>query len=117
MAHIEKTVEIGRPVAAVYRHWAECEEFPRFLDGLKEMGLAETHLRWRAEVLTFAPKGKGTRLTLRIDYDAIGANVERALESVSRRVQRDLELFRSFAEGSGGPQGKWLFARPQASHA
>ena len=117
MAYIEKSVEIGKPVAAVYRHWAECEEFPRFLDGLKELGVSDAHLRWRAEVLTFAPRGKGTRVTLRIDYDAIGANVERALQSVSRRLQRDLELFRSFAEGSDGAQWKWLLARPQPSHA
>lgn len=119
MAHIEKFVEIGKPVAAVYQQWAECEDYPRFLEGLKEIGLAEAQLRWRAEILTFAPKGTGTRVTLRIDYDAIGAGVERALQFVARRLQRDLDLFQRLAEEADADRAswKWVFASAQPSHA
>ena len=93
MAHIEKTVEIGRPVAAVYRQWAECEEFPRFLDGLKEMGLAETHLRWRAEVLTFEPLRVGTRISLKIEYEPGECDVV-----LPRRLESVLASFVAFLE-------------------
>jgi uncharacterized membrane protein len=119
VAHIEKSIEIRKPVGAVYQEWAECEEFPRFLEGLKEVGLPDARLRWRAEVLTFAPKGTGTRVTLRIDYDAIGEQVGRALEVVSVRLQRDLEIFRSVAEGgdASAGSGKLLFARREPTHA
>ena len=118
MAYIEKSVEIGKPVAAVYQQWAECEDFPRFLEGLKEVGIPDAQLRWRAEVLTFAPRAGGTRVTLRIDYDAVGPEVHGALQIVSRRLQRDLDIFRSFAEGGrDGAPWNLLHAQRQPSHA
>lgn len=113
MAHIEKSVEIGKPVGAVYQRWAELEEFPRFLEGLKEVGAADAHLRWRGEVLTFAPKGSGTRVTLRIDYDAVGAGAGAVLHYVSQRLEHDLELFRGFAEDAGTAGALWKLALNQ----
>ena len=119
MAHIEESVEVRKPVGAVYKEWAELEEFPRFLEGLKEIGLPDAHLRWRAEVLTFAPRGSGTRVTLRIDYDAVGSDIDDALQLVARRVQRDLELFRTVVEeGSPGSSAwGWFFTKREPSHA
>lgn len=119
MAHIEKSIEIRKPVSTVYQEWTEFEEFPRFLEGLKSVGSGATHLRWRAEVLTFAPKGTGTRVTLRIDYDAIGPEVGEVLGLVSRRLQRDLESFKTSVEDGSAARGAWnlpLMAR-EPSHA
>ena len=95
-----------------YQQWAECEDCPRFLEGPKEIGLAEARLRWRAEILTFAPKGMGTRVTLRIDYDAIRADVEHALQFVSRRLQRDLDLLQRLAEEADADRASWNGAAP-----
>jgi uncharacterized membrane protein len=119
VAHIEKSIEVRKPVGAVYQDWTEFEEFPRFLEGLKEVGLAGTQLHWRAEVLTFAPKGSGTRLTVRIDYDAIGAEIGDVLGLVSRRLQRDLEAFKTSVEGGKVAHGPWMqaFTGSEPSHA
>jgi uncharacterized membrane protein len=119
VAHIEKSIDIRKPVGAVYQEWTEFEEFPRFLDGLKEVGLQGAHLHWRAEVLTFAPRGGGTRVTVRIDYDAIGSGISDLLESVSRRLQRDLEIFKTSVEGGGAVRSAWklAFTDREPSHA
>ena len=119
MAYIEKSIEVRKPVSAVYRQWTELEGFPRFLDGLKEISEPQTRLCWRAEVLTFAPRGTGTRVTFRIDYDATGSKIEDALRLVSCRLQRDLELFKSSVEDEVAAAGAWklAFAEREPSHA
>ncbi len=51
MERMEKTFEIGVPVHAAYDQWTQFEEFPRFMDGVKEVRqLDDTHLHWRASV-------------------------------------------------------------------
>ena len=51
MQRMEKTFEIGVPVHAVYNQWTQFEEFPQFMDGVKEVRqLDDTHLHWRAEI-------------------------------------------------------------------
>jgi len=40
MQTIEKTIEVERPVNAVYDQWTRFEEFPKFMKGIKEVKLA-----------------------------------------------------------------------------
>jgi uncharacterized membrane protein len=51
MEHVEKTVEVNRPVSTVYNQWTQFEDFPYFMEGVKEVRqLDDTHIHWRAEV-------------------------------------------------------------------
>jgi uncharacterized membrane protein len=51
MERVEKFIEVNRPVNTVYNQWTQFEEFPLFMDGVKEVRqIDDTHLHWRAEV-------------------------------------------------------------------
>jgi uncharacterized membrane protein len=51
MEHVEKTVEVNRPVSTVYNQWTQFEDFPYFMEGVKEVRqLDDTHLHWRAMI-------------------------------------------------------------------
>lgn len=51
MAAVEQSVDVACPMRAVYDQWTRFEEFPCFMEGVREVTqLDETHLRWRAEV-------------------------------------------------------------------
>jgi uncharacterized membrane protein len=51
MAHIEKSIEVNCPVNTAYNQWTQFEDFPRFMEGVKEVHqIDDTHLRWRAEI-------------------------------------------------------------------
>jgi uncharacterized membrane protein len=51
MERTEKSIEIGVPVHTAYNQWTQFEDFPRFMDGVKEVRqLDDTHLHWRASV-------------------------------------------------------------------
>ena len=51
MERIEKTFEIDCPVHTVYNQWTQFEEFPRFMEGVKETRqIDDTHLHWKVSI-------------------------------------------------------------------
>jgi uncharacterized membrane protein len=51
MQTIEKTIEVDRPVSAVYDQWSRFQDFPQFMKGIKEVRkIDDTYLRWVAEI-------------------------------------------------------------------
>src|SRR5680860_1556133 len=47
MPTIEETVEVHVPVGAAYDQWTQFEEFPRFMEGVREVRrIDDTRLRW-----------------------------------------------------------------------
>lgn len=51
MATVEKTIEVEVPVRVAYDQWTQFEEFPRFMEGVKEVRqLDDARLEWRAEI-------------------------------------------------------------------
>jgi len=52
MTHmIQKSIEVDAPLRAVYNQWTQFEEFPKFMEGVKEVRqLDDTHLHWCAKV-------------------------------------------------------------------
>jgi uncharacterized membrane protein len=52
MTAIEKGIDIDVPVRTAYNQWTQFEEFPSFMEGVKEVRqIDDKHLLWRAEVL------------------------------------------------------------------
>ena len=50
MATIEQSVEVAVPVTTAYNQWTQFEEFPSFMQGVKEVRqLDDTHLHWVVE--------------------------------------------------------------------
>ena len=51
MQTIEKTIEVERPVNAVYDQWIQFQDFPKFMEGIKEVRkIDDKYLRWEAEI-------------------------------------------------------------------
>lgn len=51
METIEKSIEVERPPGAVYNQWTQFEDFPRFMEGVKEVRqLDDKRLHWKAEI-------------------------------------------------------------------
>jgi uncharacterized membrane protein len=51
MEKIEKTIEVDAPISTVYNQWTQFEEFPRFMEGVKEVRqLDDKRLHWVAEI-------------------------------------------------------------------
>jgi uncharacterized membrane protein len=48
---VQKSIEVKCPLRSVYNQWTQFEDFPRFMDGVREVKqIDDTHLRWRAEI-------------------------------------------------------------------
>src|SRR5262245_18515270 len=51
MAHIEHSIDVDVPVRTAYNQWTQFEEFPRFMEGVREVRqLDDKRLFWRATV-------------------------------------------------------------------
>jgi uncharacterized membrane protein len=51
MARVEHDIEVAVPVRTAYDQWTQFEEFPRFMEGVKEVRqLDDRRLHWRAEI-------------------------------------------------------------------
>lgn len=51
METIERSIDVGVPVTTAYDQWTQFEEFPAFMEGVKEVHqLNETLLHWVVEV-------------------------------------------------------------------
>jgi len=51
MSTVEKSIEVKVPDSTAYNQWTQFEDFPKFMEGIKEVRqLDDTHLHWRAEV-------------------------------------------------------------------
>ncbi|HEX5067217.1 MAG TPA: SRPBCC family protein, partial [Myxococcota bacterium] len=51
MERIEKTFDIDCPVHTVYNQWTQFEEFPRFMESVKETRqLDDTHVHWKVSI-------------------------------------------------------------------
>ncbi|WP_151447144.1 Hsp20 family protein [Lacisediminimonas profundi] len=49
MARVEQSIDVSAPLRTVYNQWTQFEDFPRFMDGVREVRqLDAAHLRWRA---------------------------------------------------------------------
>ena len=51
MSTIEKSIEVNVPVYTAYSQWARFEEFPQFMEGVKEVKRLDVkRLHWKAEI-------------------------------------------------------------------
>ncbi len=52
MEKIRKSIEVNVPLHIAYNQWTQFEEFPRFMEGIKEVKqIDDTKLHWRAEIM------------------------------------------------------------------
>lgn len=94
MANISRSIDVAGHVDTLTERWEEFERTPR-----RAGGGAAARVRWRAEVLTFEPRGDRTRVTLRIDYDPAGGDA-----GLAQGIEDALQAFQSFvAARSAGP--------------
>jgi uncharacterized membrane protein len=51
MERIEKTFDVDCPVHTVYNQWTQFQEFPQFMEGVKEARqMDDTHLHWKVSI-------------------------------------------------------------------
>jgi len=51
MERIEKSISVDCPLQTVYNQWTQFEEFPRFMEGIKQVTqLDDKRLHWEAEI-------------------------------------------------------------------
>lgn len=51
METIQKSIEVDLPIGSVYNQWTQFEDFPKFMEGVKEVRQLSPHrLYWRAEI-------------------------------------------------------------------
>lgn len=51
MSTVTKSIDVNVPIRDAYNQWTQFEQFPRFMEGVKEVRqLDDTHLHWVAEI-------------------------------------------------------------------
>ena len=51
MSSVTKSIDVNVPIRTAYDQWTQFEQFPRFMEGVKEVRqLDDTHLHWVAEI-------------------------------------------------------------------
>jgi len=56
---IEESIEVEVPVSTAYNQWTQFEQFPSFMEGVKEVRqLDDTHLHWVAALFRIVRIGK-----------------------------------------------------------
>lgn len=51
MSSTEKSIEVNVPVSTAYNQWTQFEDFPKFMEGIKEIKqVDDTHLHWHASI-------------------------------------------------------------------
>jgi uncharacterized membrane protein len=51
MARVEKSIQVNVPLQTAYNQWTQFEEFPRFMEGIREVRqLDDARLNWVAEI-------------------------------------------------------------------
>jgi uncharacterized membrane protein len=51
VAQIDKSIDVDVPLSTAYNQWTQFEEFPRFMEGVKQVQqIDDTTLRWKAHV-------------------------------------------------------------------
>lgn len=51
MESVQKSIEVDVPVTTAYNQWTQFEEFPRFMEGIKEVKqIDDAHLHWSGEI-------------------------------------------------------------------
>lgn len=119
MAHVVQSIEIGRSAADAYEEWTEYEAVRPFLAALRRIRKDGASLDWRGEVLTVAPLQEAALVSLRMEYDALGASadVRRSLAEIAHRLRTELERFKAFAEARGAGAGTGWPAAGATSYA
>jgi uncharacterized membrane protein len=47
----QESIDVNVPVSAAYNQWTQFEDFPKFMDSVREVRqIDDTHLHWRADV-------------------------------------------------------------------
>ena len=134
MAHVEKSIEVNKPVSEVYNQWTQFETFPEFMENVEQVRqLDDKHLEWKAEIVEqqpnqviawrsttgdkndgavrFQPIDGKTKVTLSLDYQppagALGAAADKMAQVTPGNVDQDLKNFKKFIESQGQATGAW----------
>lgn len=128
MLGVEHQVDVAAPLARAYGFWTHFEDFPRFMGCVEEVRhLDDTHLHWRvrtggvvrewnAELVEVRPDERiawratdGFACTEVVSFHSLDeavtrvtvfAEVDDALESIARGVERDLQRFKAMLESA-----------------
>jgi uncharacterized membrane protein len=133
MSTIEQSVEVNVPLRTAYNQWTQFEEFPRFMEGVKEVRQTDaTRMHWVAEITEQRPdervawKNVGgkrnagvvtfhrldadhTRMMVQLDFmpEGLIEKLGDALAAPDRRIAGDLQRFKEMIESRGTETGGW----------